>query len=80
MQTLNSDALLSREAAAQALTGSGFPTSPRTLATMATRGGGPIYRKFGQRVLYRWGDCLAWARGRLSRPVSSTSEFKSEGA
>ncbi|NDG49203.1 MAG: hypothetical protein EBY30_09210 [Rhodospirillales bacterium] len=37
----NADALLKREAAAAALTAAGYPVSPRTLATKATRGGGP---------------------------------------
>jgi hypothetical protein len=51
----NLDALLTRERVADALTEAGFPTSPKTLATKASRGGGPPYRKFGHRPLYRWG-------------------------
>jgi alkylation response protein AidB-like acyl-CoA dehydrogenase len=74
--TIDESALLSRALAAQALTESGFPVSAATLATKATRGGGPPYRLFGRRPLYRWGDALEWARGRLSRPVSNTSEAK----
>ena len=45
-----------------------------TLATKATRGGGPPYQKFGSRALYRWGDALLWAKERLSAPRCSTSE------
>ena len=70
----NPDDLLTREQTAAALRAAGFPISPKTLATMATRGGGPPYRYFGPRVLYRRGDSLDWAQGRLSEPRSSTSE------
>jgi hypothetical protein len=68
------DSLLTRERTAAALTEAGFPVKAKTLATKATRGGGPPYRKFGLRVLYRWGDALAWAEGRLSAAHRSTSE------
>lgn len=71
---LDPDALLTREATAAALTACGFPIKPKTLATKATRGGGPPFRSFGSRVLYRWGDALAWANSRLSLPKGSTSE------
>lgn len=68
------DALLTRKQAADALTARGYPTSERTLSTKATRGGGPPFRKFGPRALYRWGDLLDWAEGRLSPLRRSTSE------
>ena len=68
------DALLTRKDCAQALTSAGFPVSFATLATKATRGGGPPYRLFGSRPLYRWGDALEWANGMLSAPVANTSE------
>jgi hypothetical protein len=70
----NDDALLTREQTAHALTYSGFPTSPATLATKACRGGGPPFRRFGRKPLYRWGDTIAWAESRLGPPVRSTSE------
>jgi hypothetical protein len=70
----NPDALLRRRATAEALTEVGFPTSEKTLATKATRGGGPPFRSFGRVPLYRWGDALDWAEGRLSPPRRSTSE------
>ncbi|MDR3424812.1 MAG: DNA-binding protein [Alphaproteobacteria bacterium] len=63
------DALLTREATAAALTASGFPIKAKTLATKATRGGSPPFSSFGARVLYRWGDSLAWAKSRLSPPL-----------
>jgi hypothetical protein len=68
------DALLTREATAEALTAAGFPTAPATLATKASRGGGPPFRKFGARPLYRWSDVVQWAETRLSAPMRSTSE------
>jgi hypothetical protein len=67
-------ALLTRDQTADALTEAGFPTSPATLATKATRGGGPPYCKFGPRALYEWGTSLQWARDRLRDPVRNTSE------
>jgi hypothetical protein len=70
------EALLKRSETANALTESGFPTSPATLATKATRGGGPPFRLYGRTPLYRWGDSLEWAHGRLSKPVRTTSELE----
>ncbi len=70
----NPDARLRRDAVAAALTAVGLPVKSKTLATMATRGGGPPYQLFGRWPLYRWGDALAWAEARLSAPRRSTSE------
>jgi hypothetical protein len=70
----NPDALLPRAHTAAALTEAGYPISPATLATAATRGGGPPYQKFGSRPLYRWGDSLQWAKDRTSPPRRFTSE------
>lgn len=70
----NIDALLTRDQVAVALTAKGFPVRPKTLATKATRGGGPPFRRFGTRPLYVWGEALAWAEARLSTPRTSTSE------
>ena len=68
------DALLLRDQAADALTARGFKTSKATLATLATRGGGPAFSKFGPRPVYRLRDLLEWAEGRLTSPRQSTSE------
>jgi hypothetical protein len=68
------DALLTRDQTAAALTAAGFPVKAKTLATKATRGGGPPYQSFGPRVLYRWRTTLEWAQSRLSAPISNTSE------
>jgi hypothetical protein len=71
---LDPDVLLNREDTARALSEHGFPTAASTLATKATRGGGPPYRLFGRKPLYKWGDALKWAQSRLSEPASSSSE------
>jgi hypothetical protein len=78
-EVYDDDTLLTRDMAAAALTEAGYPVKSKTLATKATRGGGPTYRVFGVRPLYRWGDALAWAQERLSTPRRSTSE-KDAGA
>jgi hypothetical protein len=70
----NPDVLLTRAQTAAALSECGFPVKPATLATKASRGGGPPYALFGARPLYRWGDCLEWAKSRLTRPRTSSSE------
>lgn len=68
------DALLTRECTASALTAVGYPVSAKTLSTKATRGGGPPYRLFCRRALYRWGDSLEWARSLTTAPRRSTAE------
>lgn len=65
---------LTRKAAAAALTEAGYPVSSESLATYASRGGGPVFRRWGRYPTYRWGDLIEWAEGRLSRPMRSTSE------
>ena len=72
----DTDTLLTRDAVAVALTAAGYPVSAATLATKATRGGGPEYQLFSRRPLYRWGAALAWAKGRLSKTVRSSSELE----
>ena len=68
------DANLRRNETADALNAAGFPIKKGTLATMATRGGGPPHRKWGAVVLYNWGETLKWAQDRLSPPRRSTSD------
>jgi hypothetical protein len=58
-------ARLRRAAAAQALTAAGYPITCATLATLASRGGGPRYRVFGRVVDYSWSDLVEWAEGRV---------------
>lgn len=76
----NADALLTRIQVAAALTAAGYLIKPKTLATKATRGGGPPYRVFSGRTLYRWGDALAWAEAATSAPRRSTSEHQIQAA
>lgn len=73
-ETPTPDTRLSRRDTAEALTAEGYPISAATLATMATRGGGPEYVLFNGRVLYRLGDALAWAQARTTAPRTTASE------
>ena len=66
--------LLTRVEAARFLQQRGFPVAARTLATLVSRGGGPAYRRFGQRALYRTEDLLAWAESRCSPPRRNSAE------
>ena len=54
-----------RQEMAEALTEAGYKTSPATLATLATRGGGPRYVKYNGRVLYEPEEGFAWAESRV---------------
>ncbi len=65
---------LRRREAAVELSRSGFPITEKTLATKATRGGGPPFCRFGRAVLYARDDLLAWAQNRLSPAAASTAE------
>jgi hypothetical protein len=71
---LSPDSKLTRRQAAHALTSAGYPTAEPTLATKATRGGGPPYELYGRRPIYTWGPTLAWAESRLSPPVGSSAQ------
>jgi hypothetical protein len=72
--SIDNDALLRRTQLAAALTASGFPVAPASLATWVSRGGGPPFRKFGRVVLYKWSDALEWAEARMTAPRRTTSE------
>lgn len=54
--------------------------SPRTLARWACQGGGPQFRRAGNRPLYPDTALDAWAARRLSPLVNSTSELAAEAA
>jgi hypothetical protein len=71
---LTAASMLTRDKAAAALSDCGYPISKLSLATLACRGGGPIYKRFGKRALYRWSDLLTWAESRCSSPLQNTSE------
>ena len=72
------DTRLTRDKVALRLTEAGYPISPKTLATKATRGGGPPYAVFSGRAIYRWGDALGWARKLTSATRCSTSEVDAQ--
>lgn len=72
------DALLTRIQAVDLLNEHGFPIKLGYLTTMVSRGGGPPFRKFGQRALYRRNDVIEWAKNRLGPPVNSTSANDAE--
>ncbi len=73
VSNLSPNSKLTRVQLAEALTNTGFPTSPATLATKATRGGGPPYQLWGRKPIYTWGPSLEWTERRLSARVDSTS-------
>ncbi len=53
----------------------GLPTSPKTLAKLATIGGGPEYQRFGnRRVVYTLTSITKWAQAKLSKPIFNTSQ------
>jgi hypothetical protein len=66
--------LLDRNEAAEFLCRLGLKTTARALAKRAVVGGGPTYRKFGSRCLYKQSDLRAWFIANLSSPRVSTSE------
>lgn len=50
-----------------------LPTTPASLATMATRGGGPRFCRIGKYARYRRSDLDEWALKRCSGLLDSTS-------
>jgi hypothetical protein len=64
---------LSRPDAASYLSERGLQVSKLTLAKWATTGGGPLYRRFGNRSVYVAADLDVWAAEKLSPPKTSTS-------
>lgn len=71
---MEQEILLDRKEAAQFLTSRGFKTAPATLAKLACLGGGPTFKSWGRRPLYREADLLAWAQARTTEPRQSTSD------
>ena len=63
--------LMRREAAAW-LTARGCRISPAILATLATKGGGPAYRRWGGGVRYLPDDLATWAASRWRDPAPRT--------
>lgn len=68
------DALLDTRDAADFLTQHGYVTAPATLAKLRCVGGGPEFRRFGRRPLYKPEALLQWAQLRTSEAMHSTKE------
>jgi hypothetical protein len=49
--------------------------SANTLAKMAVTGGGPVFRRIGNRVVYEEDDIDDWITEKLGPPMRSTSEI-----
>lgn len=62
-----------RREAARLLQSYGLRTTPASLATMATRGGGPPYFKIGKLCMYRLSDLEKWMSQRCTGLLDSTS-------
>jgi hypothetical protein len=71
---------LDRAEAAQYLTERGLRVSKNTLQKWVTVGGGPAYRRFGNRAVYQTGDLDAWAQEKLSAPSRTFAAKPKEGA
>src|SRR5258708_22820845 len=70
---LTPETKLRRKAVAEASTAHGFPIKEKTLATMASRGGGPPFQLWGRIPIYTWGIFFDWAPSRPSEPPRSTA-------
>lgn len=70
---MNESRFLTREESAIYLTERGLPVSRNTLQKWATVGGGPVYRRFGNRAVYTVADLNAWVEQKLSAPRASSA-------
>ncbi len=59
---------LDRAEAAEYLRERGLPVAKNTLQKWVTTGGGPEYRRFGNRAVYSAADLDQWAEEKLSAP------------
>lgn len=71
---MNQQKYLTRIEASDYCKSRGVPVEKNTLQKYATIGGGPNYRKFGNRALYTEADLDSWIASRLSEPRSHSSE------
>jgi hypothetical protein len=60
--------------AADFLKTEGFPTSALTLAKLRCIGGGPLFRRYGRRIVYERIELMRWIEVRLSPALISTSD------
>jgi hypothetical protein len=71
--TNDQDRVLTREAAAAFLLAKGYPITLKRLAKLAHEGGGPKYRRWGNRAIYLPAELLCWAQARATAPRAHTS-------
>lgn len=64
---------LSREEASEYCKSRGLPVEKTTLQKYATVGGGPSYKRFGNRAVYTPDELDAWLENKLTDPASNTS-------
>jgi hypothetical protein len=65
-----------REAATYVREKHNAPCTGATLATLASRGGGPRFYLWGRIPIYSEEDLDAWVEARMGAPVRSTSESR----
>jgi hypothetical protein len=79
-QTKIEPAFLRRREAGQYLRDKYGFGSEKTLAKLASVGGGPRFHKAGVAALYTRADLDAWARAKIGGPQASTSDKPKEAA
>ncbi len=67
------DQYLSRPEAAEYVRAKGLPCTKATLQKLATVGGGPAYKRFGHRAVYRAADLDTWIESKLTAPLAASS-------
>lgn len=72
---MNEARFLRRDPAAKYLKETYGHGSPRTLAKLASIGGGPRFHKSGRLALYTVADLDDWALSRISPAMTSTSDI-----
>lgn len=72
MEDALTDSFLTRAEAAEYLSVQGFPIAKATLQKYASIGGGPVYRRFGNRALYLASDLDSWALNKLGPAKTAT--------
>lgn len=71
---MQSQRYYSRNEAADLIKSRGLSITRNTLQKYATVGGGPVYRRFGNRAVYLEQDLDTWIQEKLSAPRCSTSQ------
>jgi len=72
--------VLTRDSAAAYLELRGYPITAKRLSKLAHEGGGPEYRRWGHRAVYRPADLLTWAEARASAPKCHSSGHEASEA